>query len=62
MTLAWSLPYARGRSTRRFVLAVCAVVVTLRTAYLLGPLHSDEAGYLVVARTLRAGGANLYGH
>ncbi len=62
MTLAWSLPHARGRSTRRFVLAVCAVVVMLRTAYLVGPLHADEAGYLVVARALRAGGPNLYGH
>ena len=62
VTLAWPFPFARGRSTRRFVLVVCAVVVVLRTTYLVGPLHADEAGYLVVARTLHAGGPNLYGH
>jgi Glycosyltransferase family 87 len=62
VTLAWPLPFARGLSTRRFVLAVCAVVVVLRTVYLVGPFYSDEAGYTVVARSLRAGGPNLYGH
>jgi hypothetical protein len=62
VTLAWPVPLLRGFSTRRFVLAVCAVVVVLRTTYLAGPLDSDEAGYLVVARSLRAGGPNLYGH
>jgi hypothetical protein len=48
VTLAWTLPFARGLSTRRFVLAVCAVVVVLRTVYLVGPFYSDEAGYTVV--------------
>ena len=52
---------ARG-STRRFVLGVALGVVLLRLAYLVGPLNSDEAGYLVVARDWHAGGPNLYGH
>jgi 4-amino-4-deoxy-L-arabinose transferase-like glycosyltransferase len=49
-------------SSRRFVLAVAAVVVLLRLTYLTGPLDSDEAGYLMVARGWRAGGPHLYGH
>jgi 4-amino-4-deoxy-L-arabinose transferase-like glycosyltransferase len=39
-----------------------AGVVLLRTTYLAGPLFSDEAGYLVVARDWHRGGPNLYGH
>ena len=62
MTLVWPLSVTRGLSTRHFVLALCAVVVLLRTAFLVGPLYSDEAGYTVVARSLSAGGPNLYGH
>ena len=62
MTIAWPFPRTRGLSTHRFVLLVCAVVAVLRTTYLVGPVHVDEAGYLMVARTLHAGGPNLYGH
>src|SRR6478672_7042713 len=62
MTVTLASPVPRGRTTRRFVLVVCAVVVVLRTTYLVGPLDADEAGYLVVARTLHQGGPNLYGH
>ena len=39
-----------------------AVVVVLRPGYLVGPLFSDEAGYLLVAQDWHAGGPNLYGH
>lgn len=62
VTLAWHYPLAHVRSTRRFVLVVCAAVAVLRTTYLRRPLYADEAGYLVVARTLHQGGPNLYGH
>src|SRR6187549_2168496 len=60
--LAWPFPLVHGRSTARFVLVVCAVVAVLRTTYLVGPLYADEAGYLMVARSLHRGGPNLYGH
>ncbi|QWZ06427.1 hypothetical protein KRR39_12555 [Nocardioides panacis] len=53
--LAWT-------TSRRFVLGVAALVVVLRLGYLVGPLFSDEAGYLLVAQDWHAGGPNLYGH
>jgi hypothetical protein len=55
------VPLARTTS-RRFVLGVVALVVVLRLGYLVGPLFSDEAGYLLVAQDWHAGGPNLYGH
>ena len=51
-----------GTTPRRFVLGVAALVVVLRLGYLVGPLFSDEAGYLLVAQDWHAGGPNLYGH
>jgi hypothetical protein len=39
----------------------CAAVVVARLVYLWPPLHSDEGGYLFVARHWRAGGEFLYG-
>ena len=51
-----------GTTSRRFVLGVAALVVVLRAGYLVGPLFSDEAGYLLVAQDWHAGGPNLYGH
>ena len=49
-------------SSRRFVGLVAGVVALLRLITLVGPLHPDEAGYLLVAQGWRAGGPNLYGH
>jgi 4-amino-4-deoxy-L-arabinose transferase-like glycosyltransferase len=60
-TSADPVPLARMTS-RRFVLGVAALVVVLRLGYLIGPLFSDEAGYLLVAQDWHAGGPNLYGH
>lgn len=55
-------PSVRRPASSRFVAAVAAGVLLLRTAFLLGPLDPDEAGYLIVARDWHAGGPNLYGH
>ena len=52
----------RRVSTRRFVVAVLGAVAVLRLTFLVGPLLSDEAGYLLVARSWRLSGPNLYGH
>jgi hypothetical protein len=49
-------------SSRRFVGLVAGVVALVRLLTLVGPLHPDEAGYLLVAQGWRAGGPNLYGH
>ena len=48
--------------TRWFVAGVLGAVVLLRLTFLKAPLMSDEAGYLVVARSWRLTGPNLYGH
>jgi hypothetical protein len=56
--LAPSVP----RTSRRFVLGIVLGVLVLRAGYVVGPLFSDEAGYLLVARDWHAGGPNLYGH
>ncbi|MGH3509541.1 MAG: hypothetical protein ACRDPI_04850 [Nocardioidaceae bacterium] len=49
-------------SNRTFVAWVVAVMLAIRLSYLVGPLASDEAGYLLVARNWHLGGPNLYGH
>ncbi len=59
---ALSAPPIVRLSSRRFVLLIAVVVAVVRTSRVSGPLFSDEAGYLLVARGLRAGGPNLYGH
>jgi hypothetical protein len=54
---------ARGRlSGHRFVVLVIAVVVGVRLLEISGPLHPDEAGLLMVARSWHLGGPELYGH
>jgi hypothetical protein len=50
-----------GRSTRRFLLLLCAVVVLVRASYVPRPLRNDEGGYLLVARHWHTGGEFLYG-
>jgi 4-amino-4-deoxy-L-arabinose transferase-like glycosyltransferase len=60
LTPALPAPLVRTTS-RRFVLGVAGLVVALRLGYLVGPLFSDEAGYLLVAQDWHAGGPNLYG-
>jgi hypothetical protein len=47
--------------TRVVVSRAGAAVVVARLVYLWPPLHSDEGGYLFVARHWRAGGEFLYG-
>ena len=54
--------YGSRFSLPRFLLWVLAAAVLVRSAYLLGPLSPDEAGYLLVARDWHLGGPNLYGH
>jgi 4-amino-4-deoxy-L-arabinose transferase-like glycosyltransferase len=49
-------------SSRRFVGLVAGAVALVRLLTLVGPLHPDEAGYLLVAQGWRSGGPNLYGH
>ena len=49
-------------SSRQFVALVSGLVVLLRLPGIPGPLHTDEAGYFLVAQSWRAGGPNLYGH
>ena len=57
----WVLPAARPR-LRVFVALVLLVVAAGRAFYLAGPLRSDEAGYLLVARDWSLHGPFLYGH
>ncbi|MGZ4437213.1 MAG: hypothetical protein ACXVWU_10795 [Nocardioides sp.] len=52
----------RGPSARLVVCLVLLAVVVVRATYLVGPLRSDEAGYLVVARAWHLHGPDLYGH
>ena len=49
-------------SSRQFVALVSGLVVLLRLPGIPVPLHTDEAGYFLVAQSWRAGGPNLYGH
>lgn len=49
-------------SSRRLVLLVAGAVVLFRVPLVGGPLHTDEAGYFLVAQGWHAGGPNLYGH
>jgi hypothetical protein len=51
----------RPVSTTVFVVVVSAAMLLLRLVLMFEPLHSDEAGYLLVARGWHLGGPNLYG-
>ncbi len=62
MAFALLAPTAPRTSSRRFVLGVVLGVLVLRAGYVVGPLFSDEAGYLLVAQDWHPGGPNLYGH
>ena len=46
---------------RTVVLLACAAVVLARLVYAWQPLHADEGGYLLAARSWRTGGEFLYG-
>ncbi len=61
MAFALLAPALPRTSSRRFVAGVVVAMLVVRGALLVGPLYSDEAGYLIVARDWHAGGPNLYG-
>lgn len=62
MAVAVLLPTRVRLSSRRLVLLVAGAVVVFRVPLVGGSLHTDEAGYFLVAQGWRAGGPNLYGH
>lgn len=49
------------RSTGRFLVPLCALVLLVRLTYVLRPLRNDEGGYLLIARQWHTGAEFLYG-
>lgn len=52
---------SRAGSLRNTIIAACVAVVVARLIFVWQPLRADEGGYLLIARTWRAGGEFLYG-
>ncbi|MGZ4492248.1 MAG: hypothetical protein ACXVEU_16110 [Nocardioidaceae bacterium] len=55
------VPSRRTVGTRRFVGLVVAAMLLARLPFMFQPLHADEAGYLLVAKSWHLGGVDLYG-